>query len=108
MALHLAFLMEALSLQGRLKNTFLSKHHISPSSRFHLPVPTVKKEFYTYVLPQSIRTTLHLPADPQTYPQGTLEGSKSLEAAGGLNRNVSLPPLCVKGGAAFPSPSLGY
>lgn len=50
----------------------------------------MKKEFYTYVLPQSIHTTLRLPADLQKYPQETLQGSKDLEAAEGLNRNASL------------------
>lgn len=77
------------SPEARIKNKLLSKQQISPSSQIHLPVYMMKKESYTYVLAQSVHTTLRLPADLQTYLQETLQGSKSLGAAEGLNRNVS-------------------
>lgn len=70
-----------LSPQAGIKNKLLSKQQISPSSQFHLPVYIMKEEFYTCVLRQSIHTTLHLPADLQTYHREALRGSKSLRGA---------------------------
>ena len=100
-----------MSPQARFKHELVSKEQTSPSSQFHLPVYIMKKEFYTYVLPHSIRSTLHLPADLKTYPQETLQGSKSLEAAEGLKRMCLSPSFWHflyerKNSFPFPQPGI--
>lgn len=92
---------------ARIKNKLLSKQQISPSSQFYLLVYIMKKG-NLHVLPQSIPTTLRvlLPC------KHTLQGSKSLRAAGGLNRNVSVSSSSqhfLHERTVFPpSPSLRY
>lgn len=69
----------------------------------------MKKEFYTYVLPQSIHTTLH---NLNTYAPEALQSSKSLQAVEGSNKNASLsssPPHFLyerKNSFPFPQPGI--